>query len=95
MVHKAIKAAHQAAFSTQGSIIVATILLAFIVWITLNNRLTAYLADLGIGTPALGNGNLNQGAGQSLGGLVPGGLGAVGGALFGNGTLQSLPSLGS
>jgi hypothetical protein len=69
---------------SQGTVIVGGVIVAFIVWITLQRHLSAYLNDLGIGKPPI-----PPTAGQSgLGSVLPG----AGGLL--NGPSSVLPPLG-
>lgn len=73
------------ATSSQGSLIVAVVLLAFIVWITLQGHLSGYLADLGFGRRAKA-----QAAAANIAGGIVGGNGALN--LFGN-PATAIPAL--
>lgn len=82
----------RAAISNQGSLIVAVVLLAFIVYVTLQGHLAGYLADLGFGAKA----RAKAVAGNAAGGLLGGGAGNLfgpGNSLIPNIPVPSLPQV--
>lgn len=85
-VHEKVIAA---ATSSQSHLIVGAVLLAFVVWVTLQGNLGKYLTYLGFGTPAPAPAPpVSPGAGGAIGGAIPGAAIGLGGLNF-----PGIPSL--
>lgn len=79
------------ATGSQSHVIVATVLLAFFVWVTLAGHLRRYLNDLGIGTPPPSSAAAMSlpGVSTGIGALNPGGVGSI----LGNPAILGTPSI--